>query len=811
MLSYCAGNTSLLPPWTQNGISVCFLETVTSSVLLSIMILGGGAQLLVYWMWAIRLEEKFQPQAKGFQIQVTLSLLIIVQYIIRIALEAHSAGHLHGYNELSTIFYILTWMICLSLLWTERSKTLMSYRGRGHGLVLLVFWTFALVNENLAFISWNSPQWWWSLGTKDQKVSFGLWLCRYVLIFILFVIGFRAPALPKKEYRLLVNEDLNQESAVPLLEENEGQSSAWSGFWHKTKLIWPSVWPKGHYMLQGRVIICLMILISGRVANVYVPVLYKDIVNELTKDSEDGASIFPWHLICVYVAIKFLQGGGFGGLGLLSNVRSFLWIKVQQYTTKSIMVHLFGHLHSLSLHWHLNRKTGEVLRIMDRGTTSINSILSYILFNIAPTIADILIAIVFFITSFNAWFGLIVFIAMAAYVVATIAITEWRTKYRREMNLKDNEMKQKAVDSLLNFETVKYYGNEDFEVDRYDVAITAYQSYFLKKKTIFILFQVGDYVLFSTYIMQLYSPLNFFGTYYRMIQQAFIDMENMIDLMEAKQDVCDNPDAKTLVLSKGKVEFRNVSFHYSAKRSILKNISFSVNPGETVALVGPSGAGKSTIIRLLFRFYDLQGGQILIDGQNITTLSQSSLRKVIGVVPQDTVLFNNDIRYNIRYGRVQSSDQEVEDAAAAADIHHKIEHFPEGYATVVGERGLKLSGGEKQRVAIARTVLKAPEIVLLDEATSALDTRTERNIQASLNNVCNNRTTIVVAHRLSTIINANTILVLQEGAIIERGRHEELLQLGGIYASMWQSQLQSDEEVDNQVDAEVDESNKKDN
>ncbi|XP_071966249.1 ATP-binding cassette sub-family B member 6-like [Antedon mediterranea] len=836
MLSYCAYNSSVLPAWTQNGFSICFLDTVTSSILLAGMVVGGGAQLLVYWMWAIRLEQQFQPQPKGFRIQIILSSLIIIQYIMRIGFATHYAGHLHGYNELSTIFYILSWMISLALLWTERSKTLMSYSGRGHGIVLLIFWTCALVNETLAFVSWHSPQWWWKLSNKDQKTAFGLWVCRYVLIFLLFVIGFRAPALPRRNYNLMVNEDRNEE-LTPHPKENV-QRSAWAGFWHKTKLIWPYIWPKGHYILQIKVIICLLILITGRVANVYVPVLYKDIVDELTEDSEEGAHINPWKLIVTYVAIKFLQGGGFGGLGLLNNLRSFLWINVQQYTAKSIMVRLFAHLHGLSLHWHLNRKTGEVLRIMDRGTTSINSILSYIIFNIAPTIADILIAIVFFVTSFNAWFGLIVFVAMTAYVAATIAITEWRTKFRREMNLKDNKTKQKAVDSLLNFETVKYYGNEDFEVDRYNVAITEYQSSEWKSlsslcvlnmsQNIIIItgllvgsllcaylvstheLKVGDYVLFSTYIMQLYAPLNFFGTYYRMIQQAFIDMENMIDLMEAKQDVCDDPNAKTLILTKGKVEFRDVSFHYNAKRKILKNISFTVNAGETVALVGPSGAGKSTIIRLLFRFYDLNGGDILIDGQDIKKITQSSLRKVIGVVPQDTVLFNNDILYNIRYGSVKSNDQDVEDAAVAADIHHKIQHFPEGYATVVGERGLKLSGGEKQRVAIARTVLKAPEIVLLDEATSALDTKTERNIQASLNNVCNNRTTIVVAHRLSTIINADTILVLQDGMIVERGRHDELIEMGGIYESMWLSQLSADDEMGDQLNPDDNGSNKKD-
>lgn len=507
-------------------------------------------------------------------------------------------------------------------------------------------------------------------------------------------------------------------------------------------------------------------------------------------------------------------------MGLLNNIRSFLWINVQQYTSKSVQVQLFNHLHSLSLRWHLGRKTGEVIRMVDRGATSIDSLLSYILFQILPTIADIIVGIVFFATAFNGWFALIVFGTMVFYLVATIIVTEWRTKYRRDMNDKDNTTKARAVDSLLNFETVKYYNNELFEVDRYRESIEAYQDCQWKALATLNLLntaqnivitvglvigtiycshlvmigklRVGDFVLFLTYMRQLYMPLNFFGTYYRMIQAAFIDMENMFDLLSEDVEIVDPDEATMLQLSSGKVEFKNVAFGYDPSRMILKNISFNVPAGHTVALVGPSGSGKSTIIRLLFRFYDISSGSITIDDQNIARVAQRSLRQFIGVVPQDTVLFNDTVRYNIRYGRVGASSEDIDQAAQAADIHDKVLTLKDGYNTIVGERGLKLSGGEKQRVAIARTILKAPSIVLLDEATSALDTRTERNIQASLDKVCTNRSTIVVAHRLSTIVNADQILVIKDGEIVERGRHDELLSLDGLYSDMWMQQLQGD-------------------
>uniref|UniRef100_A0A8C2HRH8 ATP-binding cassette sub-family B member 6 n=1 Tax=Cyprinus carpio TaxID=7962 RepID=A0A8C2HRH8_CYPCA len=575
--------------------------------------------------------------------------------------------------------------------------------------------------------------------------------------------------------------------------------SAWQGFRRKVCLLVPYMWPRGSVGLQALVILCVGLLGLERVINVFVPIYSRNIVNQLS-------AMERWRTlaitVCVYVLLKFLQGGGVGE-GFVSNLRSFLWTYVQQYTSRVVQVRLFAHLHDLSLRWHLGRRTGDVLRSIDRGTSSVNNLLSYVVFSIVPTIADIIIAIIYFVTYFSAWFGLIVFICMFLYLTITIIITEWRTKYRREMNTQDNIAKSKAVDSLLNFETVKYYNSEGFEVRRFEDAILKYQACELKTNASLALlnqtqnliiglgllagsllcayyvtvdkFQVGDYVLFGTYIIQLYTPLNWFGTYYRMIQSAFVDMESMFDLLTEEKEVKDDVNAADLLFTEGRVDFQNVCFSYTAGKEILSEVSFTVMPGQTVALVGPSGSGKSTIIRLLFRFYDVQGGCILIDGQDISKVKQNSLRSYIGVVPQDTVLFNDNIRENIRYGRISASDQEVEEAAVAADIHHKILSFPDGYDTEVGERGLKLSGGEKQRVAIARTILKSPRIILLDEATSALDSQTEHNIQASLAKVCANHTTLVVAHRLSTIIKADQILVLHDGRIAEQGRSVVLL------------------------------------
>ncbi|XP_076021552.1 ATP-binding cassette sub-family B member 6 [Genypterus blacodes] len=816
--SYCEVNASISITWVDGGISPCFYFTLIPTVLLTIAFFLGTVHCVCYQRYGTAMEPKFIPRSRLFGLQQAVSFLLLLQFLGGLVWRAASGGELPGYVLLYGCFSALGWAAAIALLRVERRRVLVRDRTRGHSIVLLLFWALAFSAENLAFVSWYSPHWWWSLETKQQQVEFGLWLLRFLGSGLLFFIGLKAPGLPRKPYMLLINEDERdvEQSGQSLLGATEENQSTWQGFRRKVGLLVPYMWPQGNLFLQLLVLFCLGLLGVERAINVFVPIYYKNIVNELTAN---GSWRTLATTVCIYVLLKLLQGGGGGSSGFVSNLRSFLWIRVQQYTNRLVQVRLFAHLHALSLRWHLGRKTGEVLRSIDRGTSSINSLLSYIVFSILPTIADIIIAIIFFITYFNAWFGLIIFVCMALYLTLTIIITEWRTKYRRDMNLQDNNAKSKAVDSLLNFETVKYYNAESYEVGRFEDAIRNYQVSewktqaslaFLNQSQNLIIgsgllagsllcayfvtegkFQVGDFVLFGTYIIQLYNPLNWFGTYYRMIQTSFIDMESMFKLFEEEEEVKDEVNAGSLQFKEGLVEFDSVHFSYTSGKEILRDVSFTVLPGQTLALVGPSGAGKSTVIRLLFRFYDVHGGCIRIDGQDISTVTQSSLRAHIGVVPQDTVLFNDNICNNIRYGRITATDQEVEEAAVAADIHEKIRTFPEGYDTQVGERGLKLSGGEKQRVAIARTILKAPQIILLDEATSALDTQTERNIQASLAKVCANRTTIVVAHRLSTIIGADQILVISDGQIAERGRHEELLQKGGVYADMWLRQQQA--------------------
>ncbi|KAI1721234.1 ABC transporter domain-containing protein [Ditylenchus destructor] len=592
--------------------------------------------------------------------------------------------------------------------------------------------------------------------------------------------------------------------------------SPWDNFISKCAAIWPYVWPKKSHLLQFYVFICFTLLIIGRVINVVVPLYSKWIVDALA-----GPNPFRYDLILTASFLKFLQGSGAAGGGFLNTLRSFLWIRIQQYTTIEIEVDMFKYLHQLSLKWHLSRKTGEVIRIMDRGTNSINTLLNYILFNVFPTITDIVLAAIFFFVNFNIYFGFLVIVTMTIYLAVTIALTEWRSKYRKEMNECENKSSSIGVDSLLNYETIKYYNAEDLEIRRYRDSYEIFQRAEYKASASLALLNLnqnliigiglaggsvlaayiislknsgmtpGDYVLFTTYILQLYGPLNFFGTIYRTIQRSFIDMENMLDLFKQEIEIKDIPGAAELERLAGTIEFNNVTFGYKPDRKVLDNISFVVSPGETVALVGPSGSGKTTIVRLLFRLYETTGGTITFNGRDIRHIRLKSLRGRIGIVPQDTVLFNETIRYNIQYGRPTATDEEVEEAAKAAAIHSFIVSHPDGYNCLVGERGLKLSGGEKQRVAIARTILKQPEYILLDEATSALDSRTERSIQKYLFELCQRRTCVVVAHRLSTIVHADKILVLNAGRIVESGTHDELLSKNGMYSEMWRLQNNS--------------------
>lgn len=830
--NYCEAEGPLAPAWVHGGLTPCFFFTLVPSALITL-----AALALVLALPCKRGRERLGgsdsltwgagPRYAPYVLQLLLATL---QMALPLAILAGRMGTaqgapLPGYLLQAAVLETLASACGLGLLVVDRRQARqklamgiwIKYR---HNPGLLLLWTVAFAAENLALVSWNSPQWWWARVDMGQQVRFSLWVLRYVVSGGLFVLGLWAPGLRPQSYTLQVGQEDEDAARSQAPSTDRASPSTWRDFGRKLGLLSGYLWPRGSPALQLVVLVCLGLMGLDRGLNVLVPIFYRDIVNQLTEKA-------PWHTLAwtvsMYVFLKFLQGGGTGSTGFVSNLRTFLWIRVQQYTSRRVELRLFSHLHELSLRWHLGRRTGEVLRIVDRGTSSVTGLLSYLVFNVLPTLADIVIGIVYFSMFFNAWFGLIVFLCMSLYLALTIVVTEWRTKFRRAMNMQENATRARAVDSLLNFETVKYYNTEGYEVERYREAIIKYQGLEWKSSASLVLLnqtqnlviglgllagsllcayfvseqklQVGDFVLFGTYIIQLYMPLNWFGTYYRMIQTNFIDMENMFDLLKEEPEVKDLPGAGPLHFQQGKIEFENVHFSYSDGRETLRDVSFTVMPGQTLALVGPSGAGKSTILRLLFRFYDINAGRIRIDGQDISQVTQISLRSHIGVVPQDTVLFNDTIIDNIRYGRITAGDLEVEAAAQAAGIHEAILAFPDGYKTQVGERGLKLSGGEKQRVAIARTILKAPDIILLDEATSALDTSNERAIQASLAKVCANRTTLIVAHRLSTVIHADQILVIKDGCIVERGRHEALLARGGVYADMWQLQQQGQEDA----------------
>ncbi|BEI34319.1 ABC transporter ATP-binding protein/permease [Polynucleobacter sp. HIN5] len=577
-----------------------------------------------------------------------------------------------------------------------------------------------------------------------------------------------------------------------------------------------------------RVLFAMLCLVAAKFANLGVPIVLKDLIDAMNikPGSLQSYLIVPAGLIVGYGALRLLAS-------LFSELRELLFAKVTQSAVRKIALQVFEHLHALSLQFHLGRQTGGVSRDIERGTRGIQTLVSFSLYSILPTMIEFALVLAYFAYNYDIWFAIITFVALVVYIFYTIKVTEWRTHYRRTMNEMDSKANQRAIDSLINFETVKYFGNEHFEARRYDENLKHYQSAaILSQQSLAILnlgqqaiiavglvlilwratqgvvdgsMTLGDLVLVNTLMIQLYIPLNFLGVIYREMKQSITDMDHMFTLLNEDQEIKDSKDAKPLLIrdfAKGpEVRFEHVYFSYNKKREILKDLSFTIPAGTITAVVGQSGAGKSTLARLLFRFYDVQSGAILLDGQNIQDVEQASLRKVIGIVPQDTVLFNDTIAYNIAYGSPQASREAIVEAARAAQMSQFIEHLPEGYDTPVGERGLKLSGGEKQRVAIARTLLKKPALLIFDEATSALDSRTERAFQEELFNLAKNRTTLIIAHRLSTVVHADQILVMDHGQIIERGTHYELLESNGRYASMWQLQenapIDPDQAIDN--------------
>ncbi len=580
--------------------------------------------------------------------------------------------------------------------------------------------------------------------------------------------------------------------------------------------LWTYMWPRDRFDLRVKVVLAIVALLVAKVATTMVPFAYKAVIDSLSTAGAEPALIMgiavPLVFVVAYGMANILDSG-------FQQLRDILFAAVGQHAVRRLAFETFSHLHRLSLRFHLQRRLGGLSRIIERGTKGIETIVRFTMLNTAPALVEFIIvgSIFTFMFGFTLLGALVVTIWF--YIWFTIRASNWRIDIRRDMNKSDTDANSKALDSLINFETVKYFGNEELEGKRFDASMARYEHSAIRMWTslgflnfgqgvIFwsgmiviglisangVLtgqFSVGDFVLINTFMLQVYRPLNFIGFVYREIRQGLADIEEMFLLLDQNPEIVDKPDAKPLKIDGPVVRFENVSFHYDADRPILKNVSFEVPAGKTIAVVGPSGAGKSTISRLIYRFYDVVEGRVTIDGQDVKDVKQDSLRAAIGMVPQDTVLFNDTIAYNIGYGRPAASEAEIEEAAGMAQIGDFVRSLPEGFQTQVGERGLKLSGGEKQRVAIARTILKAPPILILDEATSALDTQTERDIQSALDAVSQNRTTLVIAHRLSTVIDADEIIVLKGGEIAERGRHGDLLEQNGLYTQMWQRQLEA--------------------
>ena len=579
------------------------------------------------------------------------------------------------------------------------------------------------------------------------------------------------------------------------------------------KLLFPFLWPRNRKDLKLRVILASFSMVLAKIASVYTPLILGNAVDSLS-DLSSGINLLLYIPIAIIISYGLVRIASFA----FNEIRDALFSKVSQNAIRKVSLKIFKHLHYLSLDFHLSRQTGGLNRYIDRGTKGIDFLLRYVLFNVVPTFIELLLVIGILLTLYGYEYALITFVTISIYIFLTLIITQWRIQFRKDMNAADNDASTKMIDSLLNFETVKYFNNEDHEFNRLDYSLEKYENAANKNRmslsllnfsqTLVIMagitlmlvlsvfgiknntISVGGFVVINAYMLQLFQPLNFLGTIYREIRQSLIDMENMFNLLNEKNKVedkgTDNLNNKNLEIS-----FKNISFGYHPSRSIIKNLSFDLPKGKSLAIVGPTGAGKSTISKLLFRFYDPVSGEIIINNKNIKYYKQDELRKIIGIVPQDTVLFNDTIYYNINYGKPSATREEIIQAAKIADIHDFIESIPDKYKTVVGERGLKLSGGEKQRVAIARTVLKSPSIYFFDEATSALDTSTEKKIIKNLDVISKDKTTLIIAHRLSSVFNADNIIVIDRGEIVESGNHKELLTLNGLYAEMWDKQKHS--------------------
>lgn len=576
--------------------------------------------------------------------------------------------------------------------------------------------------------------------------------------------------------------------------------------WSTLKTLIPYLWT-----YKWRVGLALAFLIGAKMANVGVPLVLKRLIDSLTitPGSTQAMLVLPVGILLAYGALRL-------STTLFTELREYTFAKVTQRAVRTIALKVFRHLHALSLRFHLNRQTGGMTRDIERGTKGISSLISYTLFSILPTLIEIMLVLGYLVLHYDIWFTVITGVALVSYIAFTVIVTEWRTHFRRTMNDLDSKANTKAIDSLINYETVKYFGNEDYEAQRYDEGLKRYETAAVKSQTSLSLLNtgqssiiaiavtlilwratqgviagtmtLGDLVLVNAFMIQLYIPLNFLGVIYREIKQSLADMERLFSLLDQNKEIADKPDTQSLQIKGAEVRFSHVDFSYEEKRQILFDMDFTIAAGTTTAVVGHSGSGKSTLSRLLFRFYDVNQGAILIDGQDVRDVTQASLRRAIGIVPQDTVLFNDTIAYNIAYGKPGASHDDIVAAARSAYIHEFIVSLPDGYNTMVGERGLKLSGGEKQRVAIARTLLKHPAILIFDEATSALDSKSEQVIQAQLKEIAQNRTTLIIAHRLSTIADAAQILVLDKGRIVERGTHMQLLAADGAYAQMWMRQ-----------------------